>query len=110
MYINSYSEYTVAICAAISGSIAYIIIGGYLYCMMNRLKILKNIVLWYGTNSLAIFPVHLTIKMMILWYMPAFSQWYVLFFIMLLFSIPVVNIITRYLPFMLGQKSSKNTL
>ena len=104
MYINSYGEYTVSICSAISGSIAYIILASYMYSTLRKWSPVKRLVLWYGNNSLATFPVHLTIKMFILWYVPLLRPWYMMFPSMLFLSIPIVNFITRYLPFMLGKK------
>ena len=104
MYINSYGEYTVSICAAICGCIAFLILGGCVYRLSSKLKIIKDFVLWYGNNSLATFPVHLTIKMLLIWYFPSLSVWYTMFLIMLLLNIPIVNVITFYFPFMLGCK------
>ena len=97
MFINSYGEYTVSICAAIAGSTAFFILGSYLYrvveCYPVKLRILKNFILWYGKNSLVTFPVHLTIKMFILWYVPILSRWYLLFVVMVFVNIPIVNMI-----------------
>ncbi len=104
MYINSYGEYTVSICSAISGSVAYIILASYMYSAFEKWSSINRFVLWYGNNSLATFPVHLTIKMLILWYIPLLRPWYMMFLTMLFLSIPIVNCITRYLPFMLGKK------
>ena len=104
MYINSYGEYTVSICAAIAGSVAFLILGSYMYRAVSRLQLLYDFVLWYGNNSLVSFPIHLTIKMLILWYVPILSKWYLLFGIMLILNIPIVNLTTNYLPFMLGKK------
>ena len=108
MCINSYGEYTVSICAAIAGSIAFFILGSYLYRVAERyparFRLLNGIILWYGKNSLVSFPIHLTIKMFILWYVPNLSRWYLLFVVMVFANIPIVNMITHYFPFMLGKK------
>ena len=109
MFINNYGEYTVSICAAIAGSAAFLILGSYLYRAVKSALFLNNFVIWYGNNSLATFPIHLTIKMFILWYIPVFSIWYLLFLGMLFLNIPIVNVITCYFPFMLGKKCNKCT-
>lgn len=108
MFINSYGEYTVSICAAIAGSIAFFILGSYLYraveCYSLKLRLFSSFIIWYGKNSLVTFPIHLTIKMFILWYVPILSRWYLLFMVMVFVNIPIVNMITHYFPFMLGKK------
>ena len=104
MYDNHYGEYTVSICAAISGIIIFLVFGCYLYKVLSSSKFINGFVLWYGNNSLATFPVHLTIKMFILWYVPALSRWYLLFLVMFFLNIPIVNAIRYYFPIMLGQK------
>ena len=103
MYINSYGEYTVSICGAVFGCIAFFIIGEYLYRIIKRIALINNFVLWYGNNSLATFPVHLAIKAFILWYVPVLSPWYFLFPVMMILNVPIVNLITNYLPFFLGR-------
>ena len=110
MYINSYGEYTVSICAAICGCIAFLILGSYIYILISKLRIINDFVLWYGKNSLATFPVHLTIKMFLIWYFPSLSIWYTMFLIMLLLNIPIVNVITFYFPFILGCKYKNKTM
>lgn len=110
MFINLYGEYTVSICGAICGCIAFLIIGSYVYRAVEKIEILKNFVLWYGKNSLATFPVHLTIKMLLIWYFSSLTMWYTMFLIMLLLNIPIVNVITIYFPFMLGKKYKNKTI
>lgn len=107
MYINNYGEYTVSICAAIAGSIAFLILGSFVYRACGKFQILNDFVCWYGNNSLVSFPIHLTIKMFILWYVPTLSKWYLLFVVMLVVNIPIVNAITNYLPFMLAKKYAR---
>lgn len=106
MYANSYGAYPASIAAAIAGSIAFLILGSFLYRGL-RASFIRDFVLWYGNNSLATFPVHLTIKMFILYYVPVLSRWYLLFFVMLFLNIPIVNGISNYFPFMLGKPYRK---
>ena len=106
MYINRYGEYTVSVCTAVSGIIAFFIIGSHMYrWIMNCqwMEIMKRFILWYGMNSLMTFPVHLGIKIFLLDHLPLLSSWIPTFMIMLFLNIPIVNLITNCFPFMLGK-------
>lgn len=102
MFINRYGDYVFTICAAIFGSFSYLCIMSVIYTAFQKLSITKNLVCWYGCNSLATFPVHLTILFVCksLWHL----EWYWLFLITLALNVPAVNFITQYTPFMLGKK------
>lgn len=104
MFINYYSHYGYTLCAAFSGILASSILLKFLYGILSNRKFLKSIILWYGYHSLGIFPVHLSIKIFIYQIFPlSYRQWYILFPAMFLFTIPLVNLITEYCPFMLGK-------
>jgi hypothetical protein len=104
MFINQYGHYGYTLCAAISGCLAAMIVIKYLYSLLSGYTTLKSTVLWYGYHSLAIFPVHLSVKMFIYQMFPlSFRVWYILLPAMFILSIPLVNLITAYFPFMLGQ-------
>lgn len=105
MYINKFGDYLYSILGALGGVISYFIIAKDLYYAIRKIGLINSIVLWYSYNSLATFPVHLEIKcVLLLFNIPWLKLWWVLFLIMLIMNIPIVNILTNYLPFLLGQK------
>lgn len=103
MYINSYGSYGTTVIAAISGTVAFFLLSKWCYAALKDRRLGKDLVLWYGRNSLATFPIHLMIKIYALRLSPLCGKWYNLLAIMLLLNIPIVNLITRYFPFMLGK-------
>ena len=104
MFINNYGHYGYTLCAAISGILAMLILTKYLYSILRKTDIPKSVVLWYSYHSLETFPVHLSIKMFIYQMLPlSFRVWYILLPAMFLLNIPLVNLITRYCPFLLGK-------
>lgn len=104
MYINEYGDYIYSILGAIGGSFAYLLIAKYFYFFVSKISLFNNFVLWYSYNSLATFPVHLQIKCVLLLFGFSWTGiWWILFFVMLFGNIIVVNIISNYLPFLLGQ-------
>lgn len=104
MYINHYENFPVMLLCAVSGTVITFIISKYLFVLFNKIHILTNIVFWYSINSLAVFPVHLTIKMLFLPLLDlvGLNHWACLFIIMFVLTIPIVNIITNYFPCFLG--------
>lgn len=128
MHANRYGPLLWSAGGAFCGCAAFLVLGKWMYHLLNRIGVGKKLVLWYGTNSLAVFPVHLAIKTVIadilfywvlssdigilLRYSEQLIAWYVLFPAMLLGSIPIVNIITLYMPFLLGKMPNwrKNAL
>lgn len=123
MFENCYGPLLWSVLGAFSGSGIFLIIAKWLYHLLNRIRIGKQLILWYGTNSLAVFPVHLAIKTgiadilyyrvlasnigILLQYSGHMTAWYVLFPAMLVGSVPIVNIITCYFPFLLGKMPGK---
>ena len=106
MFINHYGHYGYTLCAAFSGMLSTTILIKFLYNILKKQNFLKSVVLWYGYHSLGTFPVHLSIKIFIYQMFPlSYRQWYILFPAMFLLSIPLVNLITTYFPFMLGKFS-----
>lgn len=69
---------------------------------------LRSLSLWYGINSLAVFPIHFwvvnTLKYAMNTQPPAN---YLLFVIALFATIPVVNFVREFMPFLLGMGHSK---
>lgn len=104
MFINIYGDYGYTLAAALGGSLAFLVIAKWLYQLMAKVQAGKNLILWYGRNSLVTFPIHLSIKIWMWNHIPwEYRPWYVLFLVMLVGSIPIVNLITNYFPFMLGR-------
>lgn len=106
MYINQYGPFLWSVVAALSGSFAFLIIVKGFFWLFSKIKFGKNLILWYGYNSLATFPIHLSIKMWLIYRYGWGFPWQYLFIIMLLVNIPIVNVIRIYLPFMLGDFSA----
>jgi hypothetical protein len=79
--------------------------------LLKKNPVLTDIVFWYSINSLTVFPVHLTIKVLSIPLLAkiGLNHWSCLFFLMFFFSIPIVNIINVYFPFMLGTFKSKRS-
>ena len=97
-----------SVIGAFAGSIAYIIIAKYIYYLFRRVSWLKDFVLWYSYNSLASFPVHLEIKCVLLLFgIPLFYKWWVMFLILLFGNVIIVNVINNYFPFIIFQKRNK---
>jgi len=103
MYVNQYGNYVYTILAAVSGTIGFLTVTKWLYPLARKSEIVMKPVLWYSYNSLATFPVHLTIKIFMLYYLPFLCDWKWLFLVMLIFNVPIVSLITNYAPFMLGK-------
>jgi len=118
MYNNEYGPFGWSVIAAFSGSFAFIVIAKWLYALFCFIKIGKKCILWYGCNSLVIFPVHLSVKifvMNVVWgfawnsgigfishYSDIITSWYVLLIAMLVTTVPLTNLIMQYFPFMAG--------
>lgn len=103
MFMNNYGPFGWTILAAVSGSVLFFVMAKWMYALNCRVPFGRNLVLWYGYHSLAVFPVHLSIKIAFLRMVRGpFRTWQLLMLVMLLLSVPVVNAIERYLPFMLG--------
>jgi len=109
MYINCYGEYLSSIVAAVCGIIAFFIIGKWSYMIIKKVPTVSGLVLWYGNNSLATFPVHLEIKWAALVVMGiiGISSWVILFVVMLFINIPCVEIINKVAPFIAGKKKRR---
>lgn len=104
MFTNQYRSFPFMIIAAISGTALVFIFTKQFVPLFEKVHFINDIVIWYSVNSLATFPVHLTIKVLsipILQYL-GLNHWTILLVVMLLLNIPIVNIITHYCPVMLG--------
>ena len=110
MYINQYADFPLMVLCAISGTALIFIASKYLL-FICKIVFLGDVVFWYSINSLTVFPIHLTIKVLSI---PILSKlglnnWVSLLVIMFIFTIPLVNVVTNYFPFMLGSFKHKQT-
>ena len=94
---------------ALSGTIMFFIAVKILAPLIQRIPPVREGIVWYSVHSLAVFPVHLTIKVLSIPLLEQVSchHWAVLFLLMISLSIPLVNLITIYCPWMLGQFSKR---
>ncbi len=97
------------ILCAISGSVIAFIVSKYLFFLLNKITIINDLFFWYGINSLAVFPIHLTIKVFSkpLLAIVGLNNWICILILMFVLTIPIVNFISNYLPFMLGSFNYK---
>ena len=104
MFINNYGHFGYSVSAACCGILIFMVLTKWLYHALSEKSVLKDIVLWYGFHSLATFPLHLSVKIWIYQTFPlSFRRWYILLPAMFLLNIPLVNLVTKYCPFMLGK-------
>ena len=105
MYINQYTPFFWTVLAGFSGSVLFLILAKWLGGTIGKISAVKNFILWYGYNSLAVFPIHLSIK---IWLVSRYGwgmSWQWLLLAMLVFTIPLVNMVRIWFPFMLGDFS-----
>lgn len=109
MYTNVYNDYPFMVLCALSGTIMFFIAVKILAPLIQRIPPVREGIVWYSVHSLAVFPVHLTIKVLSIPLLEQVSchHWAVLFLLMISLSIPLVNLITIYCPWMLGQFSKR---
>lgn len=105
MFINQYHDFAFMIITALSGTALIFVFAKLIMPILEKIQIVKNIILWYSVNSLAVFPIHLTIKTISLVILKRLHvyNWATLLLCMLILTIPIVNIITSCFPFILGK-------
>ncbi len=101
MYTNHYVDYPFMIVAALTGVFMVFLVSKWLLVLFSRVKPIHHFILWYGFNSLAIYPIHMGI-MAIFTEVLRDRTWYFMLVAMLFGTIPAVNIVRNYMPFMLG--------
>lgn len=111
MYINQYGDYLWFLIGSITGIIATLLIGKYLFQLLGKRKgFVYSLLMWIGFNSLVLFPVHIQIKVYIgtIYAHLDIGHWYwlVVLLTMLIVGVPVCNFITYYLPWMLGKQKT----
>lgn len=118
MLFNQYGHYGWFLLGAVAGIVASLIIGKYFYLLLRCEKqgfslrqIAYRLFMWMGFNSLVLFPVHLIVNHYFgaLYRMLGINHFPLRFAAMLIIGIPICNLITNYLPWMLGQSSKRGT-
>lgn len=111
MFQNTYGNYGCTLITAICGCCVFFVFGKNLLPALNKTPLVKKIVLWYGLNSTLVYPVHPTIRF-VMWFFlpPEWCQWYFIFAAMFFLTIPIVNFLTIYLPFITGKLNKQNRL
>lgn len=108
MYNNSYGIFGVFFVGAICGCVAFGLISKI---FMTSVKFIRKWIIWFGVNSLACFPTHIEIKFVLSSAISAlglgFVSSVVLFVLIVLINVPVVNIINKYFPYMIGNVRKK---
>lgn len=112
MLFNQYSNYGWFFLGAFAGIAASLAMGKYLYLVFSTIGVSNavmrfsyGLMMWIGFNSLVLFPVHLIVNhyFSILYKSLGINHFPLRFAAMLIVGIPVCNVITNYLPWMLGQ-------
>lgn len=109
MYINQYGNYIFSITAAIAGCVMFFVSASCVWKVLNNIEHIKDYFLWYGVNSLVVFPVHLFIKVSFIKVMGSYALWYFLLITMLILTIPAVNFLTRSFPILSGAGLQKKS-
>ena len=102
MFRNEYGSYPAAIAGALAGFYATMMMSGR-YAGKEGHSWFRRISLWYGKNSLAAYPVHVWAVNIGKYALPQTPPLNLATFaIACLATIPIVNLIRTYAPFMLG--------
>lgn len=112
MYINSYGKIVPAVIGAIAGSYALLVGTFILQPLFNKCKIIKKIVIWFGTNSLLLYPAHMwgiDLSRLVRKYIIASEMNWIVTFIIntsfaMLVSIIIVFFSNKYIPILGGKK------
>ena len=109
MYLNSYGNYICFFVGALSGIIVILLLSKYFFFFLRQKGIVYRIVMWVGFNSLVLFPVHLMINQYFNGLYEIFGNSApIRFLFIILFGIPVCNLISNYYPWMLGMSKKNN--
>lgn len=110
MYQHQYGNYLFSVSGAIAGCLFWILIVKEIYSKLNnKACLLHKILVWYGKNSLCVFPVHIDV-LYILRYVLRYlklAYWEVYFILMTVISIGIVELINKYVPFVLGKNKDR---
>ncbi len=101
IYANRYEDYPFMFMAALSGTVLTFLVGKWLCAVFGKIKPIHNFIIWYSINSLAVYVVHSGIRSIFTEVLRD-RTWYFMLVAMLFGTIPAVNIVRNYMPFMLG--------
>lgn len=112
MYNNSYGKIIPAVIGAIAGTFVLLIGNFLLQPVFNKYEIVKKIVLWFGTNSLLLYPAHLwgiDMSRLVRKYVSILNLNWIITFVAntcfaLLVSVIIVFLSNKYFPIMGGKK------
>lgn len=104
MYSNTYNHFPIMMISASSGTAVVGILTKLILPVLQKMTILNKVILWYSVNSLTVFPMHLMVKIFAnpLLIYAGLKHWASLLLLMFVCTIPAVNFVNAYLPFMLG--------
>ncbi len=114
MYDDRYGNYILAIAGAIAGFCLVMMLGRFFVSKVSAgargiLDWFRSLSLWYGINSLAVFPIHFWVVNILKYAMNTQPPYNCVLFILALFAtIPLVNFVRDYMPFLLGMAYAKH--
>lgn len=114
MFDDRYGNYPLAIVGSVAAfCVVMMLARAFSGCVTGTqtgfLAWLRSLSLWYGINSLAVFPIHFWVVNILKYVMntqPPAN--YLLFAIALFATIPAVNFVREFMPFLLGTGRSKH--
>lgn len=109
MYENRYSDYPAMVLCALCGTLLCFLLCAAAEPLICRVRPLEDLLRFYSVHSLAIFPVHLSVKVLVspLLERAGVLHWSLVFCAMLFISIPAVQLLSRYAPALLGEKGKQ---
>lgn len=113
MFDDRYGNYPLAIAGSVAAFCVVMMLARAFSGRVTELQTgflawLRSLSLWYGINSLAVFPIHFWVVNTLKYVMNTQSPAnYLLFVIALFATIPVVNFVREFMPFLLGTGRSK---
>lgn len=113
MFDDTYGNYLLAIAGAVAAFCVVMMLARTFSRRFSETHAgffawLRSISLWYGINSLAVYPIHVWVVNILKYAMNAQPPANCLVFVItLVVTIPVVNFVSGYMPFLLGMPLSK---
>lgn len=107
MFLNQYGDYSWFFISSLSGIIASILLARIIEAILSKEGLVYKFLLWTGYNSLALFPVHVTVLIFLrlsgFYDIIGVDNFLIHFVIALGTGIPLSNFISKYLPWLLGE-------
>lgn len=106
MYINQYGDYGWFFLGSFAGIVVSLLIAKIVEKELSSSGLVYIFLLWAGYNSLVLFPVHVTLLLLLrlsgFYSLIGIDNFLIHFSIVLILCMPISNIISNYLPWMLG--------